>query len=515
MLASLTDAIHLIHAPVGCSFYGSVVRKKSYVLAGTDLIERDIVFGAAGKLRFSILEAVRLHPQARAVLVYASCASGLIGEDLPHICQQLSQEVNLPVIPIQAPGFAGCSQAHGHDLAASALLHHLVGKTPGNTIPQTINLLGEFDVQGDLHEIERLLHRLGVHILNAFTGKTNIAGIKKAHQAALNVVHCQRTGGLLAEEMKKRYQIPCLKVSFFGLEETQRAVQSIAGYFGAEPGWLQEETDRVRQITAPYQRVLRGKRIVLYLGASRMGGMATAFRELGMEVIVAGSQFGCQADYSLARSRLASTTRLVDDPGESELAALLQQESPDLMAGGLKEKHLAVKLGIPFLVLPQETAAYAGLGGFVNLAKETTALIQAPVWSLIKKETKVLSMETGSAYIAVASRSGLSIDQHFGRAEQFLIFAKDQEDYRLVEVRHPLTGQEACSLQKAAIEERLRLLADCHTVICQQAGACVQERAVKAGMRIVESDGLLAVALRSRTGCLNPIPGGVDGEIME
>jgi nitrogenase molybdenum-cofactor synthesis protein NifE len=40
------------------------------------------------------------------------------------------------------------------------------------------------------------------------------------------------------------------------------------------------------------------------------------------------------------------------------------------------------KLGIPFLVFPQENDPFAGFRGFVNLARQAAGLVSAPVWRL-------------------------------------------------------------------------------------------------------------------------------------
>lgn len=110
--------------------------------------------------------------------------------------------------------------------------------------------------------------------------------------------------------------------------------------------------------------------------------MAKAFKELGMDVVLAGSQFGCQEDYQEAGNKVASGTVLVDDAHERELLEFVTYRQPHLWVGGTKERFLMQKLGIPFLVFPQENDPFAGFRGFVNLARQAAGLVSAPVWRL-------------------------------------------------------------------------------------------------------------------------------------
>ncbi|MCR4420774.1 MAG: nitrogenase component 1 [Clostridia bacterium] len=387
VLAAVRGAVHLVHGPVGCAYYGQTVRKRHYRVFSTALEEREIVLGAGGRLEAAIREAVRLEPGAGAVLVYVTCAAGLTGEDVAAICRQTAAALGLPVVPVTCPGFAGTSQADGQDLAARVLLEHLIGRGPaGPPLPKSVNLLGEFDVSGDLKEIERLLGRLGLATITAVSGRATVSGLAAAHRAALNLVHCGRTGRWLARQMQERFGIPWLKATFFGIEGTAASLAAVAAFFGQQDttGWIEAEAEAARREALPYLRRLKGRRVVVFFGASRMGLMSLAFRELGMEVVLCGSQFGGREDYAESRSLLGEGTPLIDDPDGRELQEWWRRLRPDLVVGGSREKYLAHKTGLPFLVFPQETGPYAGFRGFVNLARETAGLVGARVWWLAR-----------------------------------------------------------------------------------------------------------------------------------
>ena len=287
----MKDVIHLIHGPTGCAYYAGKVRGKDYRVFSTAMNEQDVVFGGIQKLRRSISDAVRLQPSAQAVLVYNTCTSGLIGEDVTSVCRDVSSELGLHVIPVDCPGFCGISQSTGHDVAARVLLEHFIDRSAkGDVLENGVNILGEFDVGGDLEEIEKLLERLDLNIICAVSGRATPKNMALARRAALNIVHCRRTGGLLAGLMEERYDISQLKVSFFGLRETAKAIKDIAIFFNRDlrdvEEWIDKEVACARQKAEPYLQKLAGKRVVMFFGASRMASMACVFGELGMEIVL-------------------------------------------------------------------------------------------------------------------------------------------------------------------------------------------------------------------------------------
>lgn len=370
----------------------------------------------------------------------------------------------------------------------------------------SVNILGEFDVQGDLNEIEQLLQRLGLNIICAVSGRATVENMARAHRAMLNIVHCRRTGRWLARGMEERFGIPRRKVSFFGLEETAAALRTIAAFFDrtAEAEWVEREAKAARQRAASYLKLLAGKRVALFFGASRMGSMAKAFGELGMEVVLSGSQFGCREDYQDSRRCLGRGLLMIDDAHQRELEEFLHQCRPHLLVGGTREKFMAHKLGVPFMVFPQETSPYAGFNGFVNMAREVAGLVGAPVWRLIDpgylaepaektepvmndKDTSgagsgesrsslmqegglemvavknVISTSPGRGLtpetfkVAVATRDGLMVDEHFGRAVSFVIFTLEGSKVKKVESRPMLRLAGNCegNERKDAIAKRL------------------------------------------------------------
>ena len=83
----------------------TVARGDQFRIIVTNLDQKSVVFGGEQKLRESVKKAVeRYNP--KLIFVYASCASGIIGDDIDSICSDLSAEYpDQTIIPIHCEGF--------------------------------------------------------------------------------------------------------------------------------------------------------------------------------------------------------------------------------------------------------------------------------------------------------------------------------------------------------------------------------------------------------------------------
>lgn len=85
----------------------------------TDVNEMSVIYGGEKKLLHAIKEAVEKY-KPPAVFVYQTCVPAMIGDDIVSVCKRASEELGLPVIPVDSPGFAG-SKNLGNKLAGDAL----------------------------------------------------------------------------------------------------------------------------------------------------------------------------------------------------------------------------------------------------------------------------------------------------------------------------------------------------------------------------------------------------------
>lgn len=400
VLYPITDALHLIHGPVGCAAYtwdirgalssGREIHRLSFT---TDLREKDVVFGGEPKLYAALTELIDEYNPS-AAFVYSTCIVGVIGDDVQAICNKVSKEKGIDVLPVQSEGFNG-TKKDGYKVACDALAK-LVG-TRDEKVPEfSINILGDFNLAGELWILQEYYRKMGVNIVATITGDARIDQIRNAHKASLNVVQCSGSMIHLAKHMKDKYSVPFMKVSYFGIEDMSDALYEVAGFFKSEKLLTQarevvrEELKDLLPSLQPYKNDLQGKKAAIYVGgAFKAISLVKALRLIGVKTVVVGSQTGNKEDYDLLKELCDDGTILVDDSNPVELSEFVKEKDADIFIGGVKERPIAHKLGLGFCDHNHERKeALAGYEGMLNFAKEVHATAMSPVWQFTERGRK-------------------------------------------------------------------------------------------------------------------------------
>jgi nitrogenase molybdenum-cofactor synthesis protein NifE len=406
VLYPIADALHLVHGPVGCAAYTWDIRgalssgpELHRISCTTDLRERDIVFGGEARLESSLRELIARH-NPKAAFVYATCVVGVIGDDVPAVCNRVAADFGIPVIPVMAEGFRG-TKRDGYSAATRALLE-LIGTGDTSQVgPTSINLMGDFNVAGESWIIKEYFARMGVEVVSVLTGDGRVDEIRRAHGARLNVVQCAGSMTPLAKAMQEKYGIPFVRVSFFGLEDTSHALYEVADKLGSAEvvqrtqALVREEVGKVLPALKELRKDLQGKRAGLYVGgAFKAFSLVRALRQLGVKVALAGTQTGDQEEYKELQGVCDEDTIIVDDTNALELANFVVEQDIDVFIGGVKERPIAYKLGIGFCDHNHERKIpLAGFEGAVAFAREVHATAMSPIWSLMPRRSRRTSAE--------------------------------------------------------------------------------------------------------------------------
>jgi len=398
VLYPIADALHLIHGPIGCAAYtwdirgslssGPQLHRLSF---STDLQEKDVVFGGEPKLYVALCELIDEY-EPEAAFVYSTCIVGVIGDDVDAVCARVSKEKGIKVLPINSEGFSG-SKKDGYKVACNAL-DKIVGT--GNETMQSeysINILGDFNLAGELWMLEKYYRRMGIEVIASLTGDGRIDKIAHAHHAKLNLVQCSGSIMHLARSMEEKYGIPTKKVSYFGIEDMSEALYEVARFFESDDMMqkarelVRDELNKLMPALEGYKAALTGKKAAIYVGgAFKAISLVKALRLIGVKTVVVGSQTGNVDDYNLLQKLCDDGTYIVDDSNPVELSYMVQQTGADIFIGGVKERPIAYKIGIGFCDHNHERKlALAGYDGMLNFAKEVYASAMSPVWKFIRK----------------------------------------------------------------------------------------------------------------------------------
>ncbi len=392
VLQPIADTAHLVHGPIACcgnswEGRGTQSTKGNLHTMGftTDMGEIDIVYGSEEKL-FQAIAKTYESTKPKAIFVYSTCVSGLTGEDIDSVCKRAENEFGIRVIAVNAPGFVGPKNL-GNRIAGEVLLEQVIGTgEPPVTTHYDINLIGEYNIAGDLWLVEPLLARAGIRILSKITGDSTFEEITWAHHAKLNVVVCSRALINVAHEMERKYGIPYVEVSFFGSTEIAKALRAIAqklqgqGARGKESGdaalakaaeeLIKSEEKRLKLQLKPYDHLL-GKKAVLYTGGVKSWSFISALRDLGIELVAVGTKKSTIEDEEKMKELLGPDGPLVEDVTPKNLLKLLKDRGADMLIAGGRNQYLAIKEGYPFVDVNQERhTPYAGYLGLANLAEQ-------------------------------------------------------------------------------------------------------------------------------------------------
>jgi len=315
VVGPLKDMIHIVHGPVGCSYYTWGTRRNkakseeptqnfiNYCVT-TDMQEKDIVFGGEKKLAKLIDEVVDIF-KPKAISINATCPVGLIGDDINAVAKSAEERHGLPVLAFSCEGYKGVSQSAGHHIANNILMDKVIGASEQEDAPgrYAINILGEYNIGGDAWEIERVLKDIGYTIVSTMTGDGSYEELRHAHTADLNLVQCHRSINYIAEMLEIKYGTPWIKVNFIGIEGMSQSLRDMAAYFDDEEltqkteEIIAREVARIQPMIDQYRKVCEGKTAFCFVGGSRGHHYQGMYRELGIETVLAGYEFAHRDDY--------------------------------------------------------------------------------------------------------------------------------------------------------------------------------------------------------------------------
>ncbi len=398
VLNPITDAFHIVHGPIGCASYtwdirgslssGDDLYRNSF---STDLRETDVIFGGEKKL-IAAIEEVALKYQPKVIFIYATCIVGVIGDDVDAVCRTMSSKYEIPVIPVKSPGFSG-NKSTGYRMACNAIME-VIKPYKNREKVKGINILGDFNLAGEMWIIKDYLRQIGIEVVAGLTGDSDYESLIKAPGAALNVVQCAGSSTYLAKRMEEEMGIPFIKVSFFGIEDTTHSLIRIAEALGDIKArekavvFTKQKARELKVFVNKYKNNLNGKKAAIYVGGGfKAISLIRQFETLGIKTVVVGTQTGKKEDYEIIASLVDSDTVILDDANPAELETFLKEKRADILVGGVKERPLAYKLGIAFCDHNHERKhPLAGFEGVVNFTKEINSSMNHPVWDYLKGE---------------------------------------------------------------------------------------------------------------------------------
>lgn len=427
-LQPIVDVAHLVHGPIACegnswdnrhsASSGSQIYRTGFT---TDINELDVIYGGEKRLFKSIREIVEKYDPP-AVFVYQTCVTALIGDDIEAVCKRATEKFGKPVIPVNAPGFAGPKNL-GNKLGAESVLDYVIGtEEPATTTPYDINIIGEYNLSGELWQIKPLLDALGVRILSCISGDGRYHEIATAHRAKANMMVCSKSMINIATRMQDRYGIPYFEGSFYGISDMSTTLREIARLLverGADPelkdrteALIAAEEARAWERIRAYRERLAGKKVLLITGGVKSWSVVSALQEAGLQVVGTSVKKSTKEDKDKIKEIMGDDAHMIDDMTPRQMYAMLREAKADIMLSGGRSQFIALKARMPWMDINQERHhAFAGYEGMVTMVAEIEKALFNPMWAQVRtpapwEQEDPLLREQDAAQLASEAAAG-------------------------------------------------------------------------------------------------------------
>jgi nitrogenase molybdenum-iron protein beta chain len=373
---AISGFVPILHSTSGCGMQQYLGMSKvgglhcsAVALPSTNVLEKQIVFGGASRLREQIKNTVKI-VQAEAYVVLSGCATELVGDDAPAMVKE-AKEQGYPVIHIASPGFKG-DVYKGYEAVVKGMIEHLADFTviKTGTTAGLVNILGiipgqDIFWQGELLALENLLNEAGLQVNTLFgIGQTvqNWAAIPNAEWSIVFSPWGKKPAQYLQDKFGIPYwELPHLPVGF---EDTYHFLQSLSTKLKIQ----EENLKRIYEREEKRQAYYLNRVADIYFAA----GIQKEFAIVGEHSLVLGLQrffthtLGMLPKVLVFTDNLAVEeqkkfldqlsielapfkTAVVFQEDQQQILEAIRQSKTELLLGSSLEKSFAQQQEIPFL----------------------------------------------------------------------------------------------------------------------------------------------------------------------
>jgi nitrogenase molybdenum-iron protein alpha chain len=279
-LAAIRDVAVIHHGPAGCSVAGAATYYMSKVMAtkrgvtsdtvyvGTDMNENDTIFGSTEALRNVILEVNKRY-SPKAIFVSSSCATGIIGEDIDSIVEDVRPEIDVPIVAVHCEGFKSRIWATGFDIADHAVLQEIVKPPREGVKTNKINFKNFFESARS--EIIEIFKNFNLEPVFATT------------------CICGTLGNYLGNALEEKYGVPYIRsinqCGIKGFETWLREIGKVTGRSELIEKYIEEQRAIYIPQIEEVKKELKGLTAVLGMGPGYTFEVSRVLDELGIKVV--------------------------------------------------------------------------------------------------------------------------------------------------------------------------------------------------------------------------------------
>ncbi|MBO4292629.1 MAG: nitrogen fixation protein NifE [Lachnospiraceae bacterium] len=395
-LMSLEDSVFISHSPQGCvgcaimavdmyrvgQAHRGIRHIKNPRIIVSNIDQKSVVFGGEKKLREAVQKAVdRYHP--KLAFIYASCASGIIGDDIDAIAADLQREYpETLLVPIHCEGFKSKICASGFDAAFLSINKYILKKERIPKEEGLVNLFAPTTVSyADQREMERMLELIGLKV-NYIPFYSSLEKIKRIPAAQASTSICKVFADEFMKTLWEDYEIPYSHtVMPIGIRNTDIWYRGIAKVVGREKEVeeiIRREHERIEPLVAELKERLQGKRVFICGGTGRSFAAAALIDDFGMELVgLETPTYDEDAQTDIEYLNTIHKDYVVDIANMQpfEQVNLVKKLKPDAFIG---VPEWAAKLGIPTTHVLDGKRPTMGYDGLLYLGNKIADQLQNP-----------------------------------------------------------------------------------------------------------------------------------------
>ncbi|MDR0380811.1 MAG: nitrogenase iron-molybdenum protein subunit alpha [Oscillospiraceae bacterium] len=409
MAATVEKSAVVVHSPGGCAaqmHFLSFQTSKGMSRRGkpnvpvpwlsTNLTEADVIGGGEQKLRDTIRRADEAF-RPEIIFVVNTCAPAIIGDDVEEVVRQARLEVSADVVSLHCPGFKSRVFASAYDMFYHGLLRGLAlspkawtdyrpidDNDPAAALKwqqyeyqkaHTVNVWNATSIgSDDEKEIERLLSALGLAV-RFYAEYSSRDELRQVSEAALNVSMCDVHDDYILKFLEEKFGTPYVIAGMpVGFRHTREWLLAVARPLGLEKeanALADCEEKLAREAIAPFADIVRGKRVLMYGGAVRVGVEATVMAELGLEVLgIRTYHYDEGADEVFEDVKRVTPKSVVSISTQLfEMTHQVKTLKPDLVIAHNGTQGYMAKLGVVSVQLFDSDKAFFGYAGLYQILR--------------------------------------------------------------------------------------------------------------------------------------------------
>lgn len=294
-LSAIRDVAIIHHGPAGCSvasagayYLDKVMAKKrgvtnNTVYVGTDMNEKDTIFGSSDALRKIILEVNKRY-SPKAIFVTSSCATGIIGEDIDSVVDDVRDEIDVPIVAVHCEGFKSRIWATGFDISDHAVLSSIV--QPPKQKRNTINFKNFYESARP--EIIEIFKNFDLEPIFLYCNST-VEELSHISESLATTCICGTLGNYLGNGLEEKYGVPYIRtinpLGIAGFETWLREIGRVTERSEAVEKYIAEQRAIYIPQIEKIKNELKGLKAVLGMGPGYTFEVSRVLNELGIEVV--------------------------------------------------------------------------------------------------------------------------------------------------------------------------------------------------------------------------------------